>query len=218
MALETVELSESEWNNIISLLEGEKLVRDKKDSGDVMDGESQTIRLRWNKAPSNYHLEPEVELLQTLIRRLRLAYYNHRPGSDLSGGSLVYFEFYTTGTYINAGVEYEVKDELDWEDHPTGRKLILYKEDGVAYEDAKTALYEEAFGEKLLAILTEHNVSAWDGFAMSDPNVLDGTSFSISIGFEEKEKNSSAHGYMSFPPEYREVRDALEELFREAVR
>ena len=183
-----------------------------------MDGESQSVRLLWDKAPSNYHLELDMNLLQTVMQKLRTLYYNHRPAGDLGSCEIQSFDFYTTGTYVNAGVEYEVKDELDAGGEPTGRKLILYKADGVAYENAETAACDEAFLEKLLALLEEYQVSAWDGFSMSDPNVLDGSSFAISVRFKEKEKSISARGYMSFPPHYRDVRDALEELFREAVK
>ena len=214
---ETVEIPESDWDSLLSLLEGEKLVRDEKDS-DVMDGESQTVRLFWNKAPSNYHLELDVNLLQTLIRRLRLVYWNHRPAPDLSAAELQSFVFSTTGTYMNAGVTYEVKDELDREENPTGRKLIVYKEDAVAYEDAKVVPCDEAFLEKLNALIQEYGVAAWNGFSMSDPNVLDGTSFGLYIAYRDRSQNISAHGYMPFPPRYRDFRDALEELFREAVR
>ncbi len=215
---ETVEIPESEWDALLSLLEGEKLVRDPKDDGSVMDGESQTVRLFWNKAPSNYHLELDVNLLQTLINRLRLVYWNHRPAPDLSAAELQSFDFSTTGTYMNAGVEYEVKDELDREENPTGRKLIVYKEDAVAYEDAKVVPCDEAFLEKLNALIQEYGVAAWNGFSMSDPNVLDGTSFGLFVGFKDRSQNISAHGYMSFPPRYRDFRDALEELFKEAVK
>ena len=182
-----------------------------------MDGDSQSVRLEWEKAPSNYHLELDVNLLQTILLKLKTLYYNHRPARDLSDCEIQRFDFYTTGTYINAGVEYEVKDELDAGGEPTGKKLILYKADGVAYESAKTAVCDPVFLEKLLALLEEYKVSAWDGFSVSNPNVLDGTSFSLSVGFKEKEKNISAHGYMSFPPHYRDFRDALDVLFREAV-
>ena len=159
-----------------------------------------------------------MNVLQSLIRKLKLVWYRHRPAADLRGCELQRFDFFTTGTYINAGVEYEVKDELDREEKPSGRKLIVYKKDGVAYENAEMAPCDEAFLEKLLALLTEYKVSAWDGFSVSNPNVLDGTSFSLSVGFREEEKNISAHGYMSFPPRYRDFRDALGELFKEAAK
>ena len=53
-----------------------------------------------------------------------------------------------------------------------------------------------------------------DGVKVSDKNVLDGSSFSISINFGE-DKNISAHGYMMYPSGYREKTDSIKLWFFE---
>ncbi len=215
-AEEILPVPEEAWQDLLSLLDGEKLVKDKKPLFDVMDGESQTFRVFWDGGSSNYHLEPETAKYQEILKKLVQICTAHRMDlSDLS--ELESFSFYTTGTYVSAGVNCDIIDEVDKNEEPTGQKRILYKADGVSYEEAPSVPLTAAFLEKLGALLEEYEIASWNGFSESDPNVLDGTSFSLYISFRDREKNISAHGYMAFPPNYHAFRDALKALFEAAV-
>ena len=61
-------------------------------------------------------------------------------------------------------------------------------------------------------ILTKYKVSKWDGFKKSDMGVLDGDSFSFYLHTED-DVDVSASGYMRWPDNYREVRNALYNIF-----
>ena len=62
------------------------------------------------------------------------------------------------------------------------------------------------------AILTKYKVSKWDGFNKSDKGVLDGDSFSFYLHTEDG-VDVSASGYMRWPDNYHEVRNALTNIF-----
>lgn len=53
-------------------------------------------------------------------------------------------------------------------------------------------------------------VEKWDGFCKSDPNALDGESFSLEIVLADKKK-ITAHGCNAYPKNYREFLDCLDE-------
>ena len=49
----------------------------------------------------------------------------------------------------------------------------------------RRAYVGQTVGAKATDILRAHNALAWNGFAKSDPHMLDGTSFSLSIAFDD---------------------------------
>ena len=53
--------------------------------------------------------------------------------------------------------------------------------------------------------LIEGDVISWDGFYKSDPDVLDGASFSLILKIDDR--NISAHGDNSWPNNYHKFRD-----------
>ena len=53
-------------------------------------------------------------------------------------------------------------------------------------------------------------VEKWDGFCKSDPNVLDGESFSLEIVLADRKK-ITAHGCNAYPQNYHEFLDCLDE-------
>jgi hypothetical protein len=71
---------------------------------------------------------------------------------------------------------------------------------------------EESKVEELIGILNTYEVSKWDGFDKVDKRILDGRSFTLSVWIND-EDNISAHGYMKYPNNYKEVRKALDEFF-----
>ena len=65
--------------------------------------------------------------------------------------------------------------------------------------------------DKLLNIFNKYKVYNWNGFDKTDKNVLDGSSFSISI-IDDNDYSIDAHGYMKYPRNYREVIDNIKNI------
>ena len=61
------------------------------------------------------------------------------------------------------------------------------------------------------AILEEYGVGGWAGFSGHDPNVLDGSSFRLEAVLADGTR-IEAHGENKFPPNYRDVMSALDDL------
>lgn len=116
---------------------------------------------------------------------------------------------YTNGSMANSNVVYEFF-------YKEGRPMVSVKPMGVPEEEAVCFETNEAFAASLQALLQQHKVSRWDGFAGSDTMVLDGDSFSLNITFQD-ESSLSAHGYMKWPKGYGEFEKAVDELFGKAM-
>ena len=82
----------------------------------------------------------------------------------------------------------------------------------------RRAYVGQTAGVQATDILRAHNALAWNGFAKSDPHMLDGTSFTLSIAFDDG-TTVSARGTNSYPKELsaavREIRDLLDRFLRE---
>ena len=63
------------------------------------------------------------------------------------------------------------------------------------------------------ALLHELNLTEWNGFRRSDPDVLDGEDFSLSVVFADGDE-ISAYGSNSFPSGYSDKMRRVEEFFR----
>ena len=113
---------------------------------------------------------------------------------------------YSTGNYIYGSVSYDISFE-------NGKYILTIKLDNVAPEDAVELEINNTIIENVLAILNKYQVKEWNGFNKSDQNVLDGNSFNMTIT-EKDETHISAHGYMKWPENYREVKQELDELFK----
>lgn len=113
--------------------------------------------------------------------------------------------FYTKGYMMNADVRYslECKDTC----------IAKVKKYLVPEEDTVEVKVDEEFVQKVMDIVTKYSVGSWDGFHESDHNVLDGDSFSFSLVTQEGE-SVSASGYMSWPKNYRNVVNELDDLFQ----
>ena len=70
--------------------------------------------------------------------------------------------------------------------------------------------------EKIRDILARHNVRAWNGFHETDPNVLDGSGFSLSARFADG-TGVSASGSNAFPHGYGKVMAELRPLIEPQV-
>jgi hypothetical protein len=66
-------------------------------------------------------------------------------------------------------------------------------------------------------LLETYGVAAWDGFHENNPDVLDGTSFSLTVVFADG-RTVNAWGENRFPPHYREVTQGICELLAEPAR
>ena len=128
----------------------------------------------------------------------------NRKKVDIS--SVKYFHFgYSTGNMMYANVSYDVRYEDD-------EYVATIKLDGVSDDDAVKVSLATGDVRELEDILKKYDVGKWNGFQKSDKNVLDGNSFSLSVSFVNGE-SISASGYMMYPSNYKEVRDALNSYF-----
>ena len=123
--------------------------------------------------------------------------------------NIKYFEYYhSAGMMMNSDKRYileKVKDSYK----------ITVKKVNEPPESAITKKVTKNFANDLESILKKYNVEKWDGFNKSDPNVLDGSSFSITINMMDG-NHISAHGYMMYPKDYGKVVKEIKELFEEA--
>ena len=112
---------------------------------------------------------------------------------------------YTTGNAMDASVSYELR--LD-----DGVYTAVIKDDGVPLEEADIIETDQAFADRLAAFLHENKVERWNGFKKVNWRVLDGKSFSLALSTKDG-KSLSAHGYMRWPKQYKEVKAGIENLF-----
>jgi hypothetical protein len=128
---------------------------------------------------------------------------------DLEKSDITYFSmFYTQGYMINSDIRYKIEYSEE-----TGKYMVLIKPYGVSEEDG-LIIEEDGLREKIKDILVKYQVNKWHGFNKSDHDVLDGDSFSIYVKLSN-DKTIEASGYMSWPDNYRNVRDEISEIFME---
>ena len=65
-------------------------------------------------------------------------------------------------------------------------------------------------------LLNKYKAGRWDGFSKSNKHVLDGNSFEFSVKTSSGVK-VSARGYMSYPANYKAVRDGLDAIFTDML-
>ena len=119
---------------------------------------------------------------------------------------LTYLHFsYSTGNAVNAYVTYGLTEE-------NGAFTATVKPEGVPDEEAAAFPVDAAFVQDAEALLRKYGVGGWDGYDKSNNRVLDGNSFSLSVKTADG-RRVGAHGYMSWPRHYAEVRAGLDGLF-----
>jgi len=68
--------------------------------------------------------------------------------------------------------------------------------------------------DEISKVLSEYDVYKWDGFNKTDKNVMDGSSFSLDVTYDN-DKSISAHGYMKYPKNYKEVKEKIEKILND---
>ena len=94
--------------------------------------------------------------------------------------------------------------------------IISWGDDGDTPKDEYLNMRREGgedFYNELLGLVNECHVKEWDGFSGYDPDVLDGSSASISAVIDGGEIH--AHGNNSFPEGYSDFVRALREMLKE---
>ena len=114
--------------------------------------------------------------------------------------------YYSTGNMMNAWVSYDITKDAN------GKRTAIIKLDGQNEEDALRIEVDEEVLTSLEEVLKKYEVGKWNNFNKSDPNVLDGNSFSLSVHFEDNTL-IDASGYMMYPTNYREVKLELDSIF-----
>ena len=114
--------------------------------------------------------------------------------------------FYTKGYAINSDVRYE----LDCKD----KCIAIIKQYGKSEEESVEVEIDSDILNKIIDVLNKYDVIKWDGFHKNDKGVLDGDSFSLHFTYNQ-EKKVSASGYMMWPENYSEVRNELDNIFKE---
>ena len=117
---------------------------------------------------------------------------------------------YSTSMMMNAYVSYDIKYDFN-------EYTATIKPDMVAQEDSVTIKVSHKEVLEILEVLKIYDVSKWDGFNESDKDVLDGNSFTLSVGFMNSER-ISASGYMKYPKNYIDVKKELDEIFMKMYR
>jgi len=118
---------------------------------------------------------------------------------------LTYMHFtYTTGYHMYAYTIYDIE-------YKDGKYIASIKPTDIPDEEKKEVELSNEVVTNIEKKLTEYNVSRWDGFNENDKYVLDGDSFSFNLKYDN-DKNISAHGYMRWPENYREVKNYLDEV------
>ena len=112
---------------------------------------------------------------------------------------------YTVNTACYGDVYYDLKRENE-------QYTVQICPDGVPSEKAFRCQADAHFAEEIAALLRQYKVSQWNGFHKVNKRILDGRSFTLAVHFENG-KEIHAHGYMRYPKNYREFRDAIDACF-----
>ena len=113
---------------------------------------------------------------------------------------------YSAGMTVNGYSRYKVECN--------DKCIALIKPVNLAEEEKKEIELTNDQVAVIEELLKKYEVNKWDGFNKSDANVLDGSSFSISIVMKNGDI-ISAHGYMKWPDNFREVSSTLDSFFEE---
>ena len=141
-------------------------------------------------------------LIGVVILSLNFNFF--KPNKEIS--NIKYFSYGTTdGMAMYDGVHFSI-------DYKDGKYMAIIQNNGVSEEDAKVVEISKDKVKELEDILNKYNVGSWDGFKKYDKDVLDGSSFSLSLGCFDG-TSVSASGYMKWPKNYGDVRGELESFF-----
>ena len=84
-------------------------------------------------------------------------------------------------------------------------------------QTVRRASVEQMVGEQVTDILRAHDALSWNGFEKSDPLVLDGTSFTLAVAFDDG-TTISARGTNSYPKGLSAAVGEIKNLFDQFLR
>ena len=150
-----------------------------------------------------------IALAVAFVIFMRLSMYSgSRGGKRVRMAPIVKFRFSASaGSYMNSGESYEAELE-------NGKVTVIIRLDGVDEEEAEVFTTDESFLRRLDEIVERNNVKKWNGFSLSNRNVLDGHGFSLSIKMENGEY-LTASSYLAWPDHYSEFKGEVASLFME---
>ena len=146
-------------------------------------------------------------LVLIIIVLFILFYKNKKNVNNIEDIKQLHFS-YSTGYHHNASIDYEIVCDSECK--------LYFKDDGVSYEDRKEYKIDKDILKEIEDKLNEYEVINWNNYNKSSQDVLDGNSFSINIKYKDDE-SISAHGYESWPKNYREVRSYLDNTFSKYI-
>lgn len=120
--------------------------------------------------------------------------------------SIKNFEYhYTINNSSNNSVRYKV------ECNDKCNITINDRKEKKEYEISKEHLKE------LEEILTKYSVYRWNGYNKVNKKVKDGKSFTLKVTLENN-KTIKAHGYMSYPNNYKLVKEEIDSYFNNIIK
>lgn len=129
-------------------------------------------------------------------------------GAKPTTAPLTRFTYSHRGTSTNSFYSYEVKESGDGYTF----RFLPFRE-----EDEQTADMSREDAAALLEIINRHNLWKWHGFSRIDPNILDGTSFSLRIVFADGTV-IEANGSNRFPSSYSAACADMDTLFSKYIK
>ena len=136
----------------------------------------------------------------TIIKILGIEIYN-----NVQNNSNINYFYYYEGSFSGA-YEYEIKKTKDKFIFKAiglnGRKLNVEKE------------INENDLNKLETIINDNKIYKWNNFNEKDNQILDGSSFTLKINYENGKK-IEANGYMKYPKNYDQSSKKLQEYLQE---
>ena len=130
-------------------------------------------------------------------------------GNESTQGEEMDFKFIQISLNYSSAEDYVYEAEAE---EDGGVTLTHYTAFGYASEE-RNMVREITAGEdvrkEIARLLSECNVKSWDGFSESDPDVLDGSGFSLSIELADG-SSISAHGSNAWPDNFGRLSGYLE--------
>ena len=119
------------------------------------------------------------------------------------------FSYETIGTAMGSETELSIVRE--------GDGFTVTRSSGGG-QTVRNAYVEQVVGGQVTDILRTHHALSWNGFAQSDPHMLDGTSFTLFIAFDDG-TTIFARGTNSYPKglsaAMQEIKDLLDRFLQE---
>ena len=137
-----------------------------------------------------------------------LMYAQNATGAKETAAPLSSFAYSHRGSSTDSFYSYEVKESVDGYIF----RFLPFRE-----EDEQTANMSREDAAALLEIINRHDLWKWHGFSKTDPNILDGTSFSLRIAFADGTV-IEANGSNWFPSSYSAACADMDTLFSKYIK